>query len=247
MNKKKRFGVGFIGSVIFHLLAAVLLAVLGLLIVPQPKDKVIEMEMVDMAGGGGGGGGGGAVIVPHKSPPAPKTEPDAITEKKENEPEQTQPETGQNNSTEETAAPQGAVAGDGGGSGTGTGGGNGSGNGTGNGSGSGSGSGSGGGNGSGVGDGNGDYDNSAGASGSGSAHYDEDAVERGIQGSVTVRGLLGADGSIQSASVIESSGNSTIDNMGIRDMYAGSYSPARNKEGKPIASYVRRTFTYKLR
>ncbi len=233
MNKKKRFGIGFVGSGVFHLLAAVLLALLGLLVVPQPKDNVIEIEMVEIAGGSSGGGGA-PIVVPHQSPPVPKMEKDAITEKKQNAPEQPQqPAPNQDSNVNQDTPQQGQGEG-----GSGTSEGTGTGDNTG---------GSGTGTGTGDGDGSGDYDNSAAASGSGKGHYDQAAVRQGYQGSVTIRGLLGPDGRIQDATVVTSSGNSTIDNMGIRDMMAGSYTPARNKEGQPIAAYVRRTFTYKLR
>lgn len=139
--------------------------------------------------------------------------------------------------TEAPASGSGA-GGTGAGSGTGSGTGSSTGSGTGSGSSSG-GTGSGGG-------GSGDVDNSAGASGNNSGHYDEAAVEREIEGTVTVRGLLNADGSVSNVSVVASSGNSTIDGMGVRDMYGGSYRPARGKNGKPIASYITKSFTYRL-
>jgi len=92
----------------------------------------------------------------------------------------------------------------------------------------------------------GDEDRSASASGNNSGHYDEAAVEREIEGTVTVRGLLNANGSVTNVFVIASSGNGTIDNMGIRDMSNGSYRPARDKNGKPTASYITKSFTYRL-
>lgn len=90
-------------------------------------------------------------------------------------------------------------------------------------------------------------DASRAATGGGEGHYDRNALRQEIQGTVTVRGLLTARGNIENVIVVSSSGNSTIDSMGIRDMYAGHYTPYRNKEGKYAASYVQRTFTYTLR
>lgn len=99
----------------------------------------------------------------------------------------------------------------------------------------------------GAGDGDGDTDYSKGPSGQGRGNYDPVAVRRSIQGSVTIRALLGANGAIQSASVAASSGNATIDSMGMRDIYNASYTPRLGKDGKPTACYITRTFTYTLR
>lgn len=90
-------------------------------------------------------------------------------------------------------------------------------------------------------------DDSAAASGGGRGYYDSKAIRQEIQGTVTVRAILTAAGVVQGATVISSSGNSTIDSMGIRDMYAGDYTPRKGKDGRYAASYIIRTFTYTLR
>lgn len=90
-------------------------------------------------------------------------------------------------------------------------------------------------------------DQSRGPFGRGQGHYDNAAVTKGIQGSVTIKALLGADGRIQSAAVVTSSGYAQIDSMGLRDIYKGSYSPRYGADGRPTACYVTRIFTYRLR
>lgn len=90
-------------------------------------------------------------------------------------------------------------------------------------------------------------DRSVGPSGSGSGRYDKAIVKKGIQGSVTIRALLGVNGTIQSAVIVTSSGYSAIDNMGMRDIYKRSYTPRRDKNGKPVACYITQTFSYLLK
>lgn len=89
-------------------------------------------------------------------------------------------------------------------------------------------------------------DYSRGPTGSGRGNYDKAAIRRSIQGSVTIRALLAANGTIQSAAVASSSGYGAIDSMGLRDIYNARYTPRLDKNGKPTACYITKTFTYKL-
>ena len=55
-DSKKRFQIGFIGSLGFHLFVFLVLAFAGLFAANHVDDKIVEIAVF---GGGGGGGGGG--------------------------------------------------------------------------------------------------------------------------------------------------------------------------------------------
>ena len=57
-DSKKRFQIGFIGSLGFHLFVFLVLAFAGLFTANNVDDKIVEIAVF---GGGGGGGGGRAV------------------------------------------------------------------------------------------------------------------------------------------------------------------------------------------
>lgn len=56
-DSKKRFQIGLLGSLGFHLFVFLLIAFAGLFAASHVDDKVVEIAVF---GGGGGGGGGGA-------------------------------------------------------------------------------------------------------------------------------------------------------------------------------------------
>ena len=132
------------------------------------------------------------------------------------------------------------------GSGSGSGGGHGTGHGTGSGigAGSGSGSGHGAGHGTGVGDG----------AGPGIARnrkvpprvastvgpvYRQALRDAGIGGRVVVRGVIGTDGRVESAEVVRSSGNSTLDNNALSAFYKWRFSAAKNAAGQKSTLLLR--------
>ena len=59
-DSKKRFQIGFIGSLGFHLFVFLVLAFAGLFSANHVDDKIVEIAV--FGGGGGGGGGGGSTF-----------------------------------------------------------------------------------------------------------------------------------------------------------------------------------------
>lgn len=58
-DSKKRFQIGFIGSLGFHLFVFFVLAFAGLFAANHVDDKIVEIAVFGGGGGGGGGGGSG--------------------------------------------------------------------------------------------------------------------------------------------------------------------------------------------
>ncbi|MEE3452991.1 energy transducer TonB [Dialister sp.] len=144
------------------------------------------------------------------------------------------------------------------GSGTGSGGGHGSGIGTGTGSGygPGTGSGSGGGNGSGHGTGNGDGEGPGDGSGGGETmgpqllsapepSYPESARRAGVTGTTVVGMTISTDGSVSSAWVEGSSGNSALDSAAVNAVYSWRFVPAK-QNGTAITVNSRVPVTFNL-
>lgn len=141
------------------------------------------------------------------------------------------------------------------GSGSGSGGGHGTGHGTGSGSGIGAGSGSGSGGGHGAGHGTGVGD----GVGPGIARnpkvpprvastaapvYPQALRDAGIGGRVVVRGVIGTDGCVESAEVVRSSGNSTLDNNALSAFYKWRFSAAKNDAGQKVRCYFVQGFPF---
>lgn len=249
LQAKARQRFGFCGSLVIHFILFVVLAFSGVLAVHQPAPGADDVVYFD-AGGGGGGGGDEAA--------------EADTDDGE---EQTEDIV-----TEETITlPDGKVehkqivkhvkkhisAGAKKGSGSGTGGGHGSGNGTGTGSGSGAGSGSGSGGGHGAGHGAGIGDGSGGGiaaapkvparvSSTVAPYYPPALRDAGIEGRVVLRGIIGVDGRVESASVVRSSGNSTLDNNALNAFYKWKFNPARNDANQKVRCYFTQGIPFKI-
>lgn len=249
LQAKARQRFGFCGSLIIHFILFVVLAFSGVFAAQQPVNE--EAVVYFDAGGGGGGGGDDAAEV---------TEEDSAEEQVEDV------------VTEETITlPDGKVehkqvvrhvkkhvpAGSKKGSGSGTGGGHGTGHGTGTGSGTGAGSGSGSGGGHGAGHGSGTGD----GVGAGIAHnpkvsprvasttppyYPPALRDAGIEGRVVVRGVIGTDGRVESASVVRSSGNGTLDNNALNAFYKWRFTPARNDANQKVRCYFTQGFPFTI-
>lgn len=144
------------------------------------------------------------------------------------------------------------------GSGSGSGGGHGTGHGTGTGSGIGAGSGSGSGGGHGAGHGSGIGD----GAGPGIARnpkvpprvvataapvYPQALRDAGIGGRVVVRGVVGIDGRVESAVVVRSSGNSTLDNNALSAFYKWRFSAAKNDAGQKVRCYFVQGFPFVIK
>ena len=247
LQAKARQRFGFCGSLIIHFILFVALAFSGVFAMHPPAADAETVVFFD-AGGGGGGGADTAEI----------TETDGEEEQVEEVVEEetiTLPD-GKIEHKQvvkhvvkhvPAGAKRGHGAGSGGGQGTGHGTGNGSG--TGPGSGSGSGGGHGAGHGTGVGDG----------TGSGIARnpkvpprvvstaapaYPQALRDAGIGGRVVVRGVIGTDGRVESAEVVRSSGNSTLDNNALNAFYKWRFSPAKNDAGQKVRCYFVQGFPF---
>ena len=247
LQAKARQRFGFCGSLIIHFILFVALAFSGVFAIQPPVADADTVVFFD-AGGGGGGGGDEAVA-------------DAADDGEEQVEEVVEEET--------ITLPDGKIehkqvvkhvvkhvpAGAKKGSGSGSGGGHGTGHGTGTGSGIGAGSGSGSGGGHGAGHGSGIGD----GAGPGIARnpkvpprvastaapvYPQALRDAGIGGRVVVRGVVGIDGRVESAVVVRSSGNSTLDNNALSDFYKWRFSPAKNDAGQKVRCYFVQGFPF---
>lgn len=247
LQAKARQRFGFCGSLIIHFILFVALAFSGVFAMQPPVADADTVVFFD-AGGGGGGGGDEAVA-------------DAADDGEEQVEEVVEEET--------ITLPDGKIehkqvvkhvvkhvpAGAKKGSGSGSGGGHGTGHGigTGSGIGAGSGSGSGGGHGAGHGSGIGD------GAGPGIARnpkvpprvastaapvYPQALRDAGIGGRVVVRGVVGIDGRVESAVVVRSSGNSTLDNNALSAFYKWRFSAAKNDAGQKVRCYFVQGFPF---
>lgn len=247
LQAKARQRFGFCGSLIIHFILFVALAFSGVFAMQPPVADADTVVFFD-AGGGGGGGGDEAVA-------------DAADDGEEQVEEVVEEET--------ITLPDGKIehkqvvkqvvkhvpAGAKKGSGSGSGGGHGTGHGTGTGSGIGAGSGSGSGGGHGAGHGSGIGDDA----GPGIARnpkvpprvastaapvYPQALRDAGIGGRVVVRGVVGIDGRVESAVVVRSSGNSTLDNNAISAFYKWRFSAAKNDAGQKVRCYFVQGFPF---
>ncbi|WP_293721676.1 TonB family protein [Phascolarctobacterium succinatutens] len=247
LQAKARQRFGFCGSLIIHFILFVALAFSGVFTMQQPPANADTVVYFD-AGGGGGGGGDEAVA-------------DAADDGEEQVEEVVEEET--------ITLPDGKIehkqvvkhvvkhvpAGAKKGSGSGSGGGHGTGHGTGTGSGIGAGSGSGSGGGHGAGHGSGIGD----GAGPGIARnpkvpprvastaapvYPQALRDAGIGGRVVVRGVVGIDGRVESAVVVRSSGNSTLDNNALSAFYKWRFSAAKNDAGQKVRCYFVQGFPF---
>lgn len=247
LQAKARQRFGFCGSLIIHFILFVALAFSGVFAMQPPTADADTVVFFD-AGGGGGGGGDEAVA-------------DAADDGEEQEEEVVEEET--------ITLPDGKIehkqvvkhvvkhvpAGAKKGSGSGSGGGHGTGHGTGTGSGTGAGSGSGSGGGHGAGHGSGIGD----GAGPGIARnpkvpprvastvapvYPQALRDAGIGGRVVVRGVVGIDGRVESAEVVRSSGNSTLDNNALSAFYKWRFSAAKNDAGQKVRCYFVQGFPF---
>ena len=261
---KYRWSSAFGLSFICH--GIILGAVAGLLVLfppAQPSREPIEVDLVSDVGGGGGGGGGGqeteelpkiheAKATPTAPPPAIPAEADEEAANDVHEIAQSQDKAAPSPSSSEGSSSASSDGGSGGGSGGGTGTGNGTGTGSGTGSGSGSGSGGG------TGDGNGDGYGSGSGEGSGGGEttgiqilsapapsYPESARRAGISGTTVVGMTVSTDGSVSSAWVESSSGNSTLDSAAVSAVYSWRFVPAK-QNGTPVTANSRVPITFNL-
>ena len=245
LQAKARQRFGFCGSLIIHFILFVALAFAGVF-ARQPPAADADTVVVFDAGGGGGGGGDEAVA-------------DAADDGAEQVEEVVEEETitlpdGKIEHKQVVKhvvkhVPAGAKKGSGSGSGGGRGTGHGTGTGSGIGPGSGSGSGGGAGHGSGIGDGTGpgiarNPKVPPRVASTAAPVYPQALRDAGIGGRVVVRGVVGIDGRVESAVVVRSSGNSTLDNNALSAFYKWRFSAAKNDAGQKVRCYFVHGFPF---
>lgn len=246
LQAKARQRFGFCGSLIIHFILFVALAFSGVFAMQPPVADADTVVFFD-AGGGGGGGADTAEI----------TEADGEEQVEEVVEEEsiTLPDGKIEHKQVVKHVVKHVPAGAKKGSGSGSGGGHGTGHGTGTGSGIGAGSGSGSGGGHGAGHGSGIGD----GAGPGIARnpkvpprvastaapvYPQALRDAGIGGRVVVRGVIGIDGRVESAVVVRSSGNSTLDNNALSAFYKWRFSAAKNDAGQKVRCYFVQAFPF---
>lgn len=247
LQAKARQRFGFCGSLIIHFILFVALALSGVFAIQPPAADADTVVFFD-AGGGGGGGGDEAVAgaaddgeeqVEEVVEEETITLPDGKIEHKQVVKHVVK--------HVPAGAKKGSGSGSGGGHGTGHG--TGTGSGTGAGSGSGSGGGQGAGHGSGVGDGVGpgiarNPKVPPRVASTAAPYYPPALRDAGIGGRVVVRGVVGIDGRVESAVVVRSSGNSTLDNNALSAFYKWRFSAAKNDAGQKVRCYFVQGFPF---
>lgn len=250
LQAKARQRFGFCGSLIIHFILFVALAFSGVFAMQPPVADADTVVFFDAGGGGGGGGGGGDEAVADAADDGEEQVEEVVEEETITLPDG-KIEHKQVVKHVVKHVPAGAKKG----SGSGSGGGHGTGHGTGSGSGIGPGSGSGSGGGHGAGHGTGIGD----GAGPGIARnpkvpprvastaapvYPQALRDAGIGGRVVVRGVVGIDGRVESAVVVRSSGNSTLDNNALSAFYKWRFSAAKNDAGQKVRCYFVQGFPF---
>ena len=233
LQAKARHRFGFCGSLIIHFILFVALAFSGVFAMQPPVADADNVVFFDAGGGGGGGGDDAAEDGEEQVEEVVEEEtitlPDGKIEHKQVVKHVVK------------HVPAGAKKG----SGSGSGGGHGTGHGTGTGSGIGPGSGSG----SGIGDGTGpgiarNPKVPPRVASTAAPVYPQALRDAGIGGRVVVRGVIGTDGRVESAEVVRSSGNSTLDNNALSAFYKWRFSAAKNDAGQKVRCYFVQGFPF---
>lgn len=231
-DEQKRFGKGFAVALAVHLVLAAGLGIFGYRFVHTPP----EILEVSLEGGGGGAEAQEKEIEQEEQQEEPLVQSleDIIDQKLKPKPQKKVVR------KKATAAPGPKdPAGNPAGSGTGTG--------TGTGTGSGSGSGSGNGSGNGSGEGRGVPVKPPRLLREVAPVYPASARNSGATGVVTVRILVGADGSVEDVTVVGSSGNGAMDNSVVTAVNKWRFSPAKDKYGQNARCRVTRAVSFNLR
>lgn len=233
-DEQKRFGKGFAVALAVHLVLAAGLGIFGYRFVHTPP----EILEVSLEGGGGGAEAQEEEIEQEEQQEEPiiQSLEDIIDQKLKPKP---QKKVVRKKAT--TAPGPKAPGGNPTGNGTGTG------TGTGTGSGSGSGSGNGNGNGNGSGEGRGVPVKPPRLLREVAPVYPASARNSGATGVVTVRILVGADGSVEDVTVVGSSGNGAMDNSVVTAVNKWRFSPAKDKYGQNARCRVTRAVSFNLR
>lgn len=245
LQAKARQRFGFCGSLIIHFILFVSLAFSGVFAIQPP---VADADTVVFFDAGGGGGGGGDEAVADAADDGEAQVEEVVEEETITSPDG-KIEHKQVVKHVVKHVPAGAKKGSGSGSGGGHGTGHGTGSGSGIGAGSGSGSGGGAGHGTGIGDGVGpgiarNPKVPPRVASTAAPVYPQALRDAGIGGRVVVRGVVGIDGRVESAVVVRSSGNSTLDNNAISAFYKWRFSAAKNDAGQKVRCYFVQGFPF---
>lgn len=231
-DEQKRFGKGFAVALAVHLVLAAGLGIFGYRFVHTPP----EILEVSLEAGGGGAEAQEEEIEQEEQQEEPiiQSLEDIIDQKLKPKP---QKKIVKKKATADPGpkAPAGNPAGSGTGTGTGTG------------TGSGSGSGSGNGSGNGSGEGRGVPVKPPRLLREVAPVYPASARNSGATGVVTVRILVGADGSVEDVTVVGSSGNGAMDNSVVTAVNKWRFSPAKDKYGQNARCRVTRAVSFNLR
>ena len=242
LQAKARQRFGFCGSLIIHFILFVALAFSGIFAMQPPAADADTVVFFDA----GGGGGGGDEAVADAADDGEEQVEDVVEEETITLPDG-KIEHKQVVKHVVKHVPAGAKKGSGGGHGTGHG--TGTGSGIGPGSGSGSGGGHGAGHGSGIGDGVGpgiarNPKVPPRVASTAAPVYPQALRDAGIGGRVVVRGVIGTDGRVESAEVVRSSGNNTLDNNALSAFYKWRFSAAKNDAGQKVRCYFVQGFPF---
>lgn len=243
MDEKRRRNWGFAGSVIIHVLIFLIVSFTGLFQFTHAQENIVE---VTFFGGGGGGGSDNAGVIEETEPEAAAaveetSDSDAIFEaNKEEKPavvkkQQVKPVVKSSGKGKGTGQGSGTGSGIGPGSGSGSGGGHGSGHGTGTGSGSGPGSG---------------ITSSPAVPPriikSYQPPYPSAERNAGVEGTVSIRLLIGTDGNVEDVTVTSSSGNANLDNAAVAACRKWRFTAAKNSSGLPVRCYASIPIIFKI-
>lgn len=243
MDEKRRRNWGFAGSAIIHVLIFLIVSFTGLFQFTHAQENIVE---VTFFGGGGGGGSDNAGVIEETEPEAAAaveetSDSDAIFEaNKEEKPavvkkQQVKPVVKSSGKGKGTGQGSGTGSGIGPGSGSGSGGGHGSGHGTGTGSGSGPGSG---------------ITSSPAVPPriikSYQPPYPSTERNAGVEGTVSIRLLIGTDGSVEDVTVTSSSGNANLDNAAVAACRKWRFTAAKNSSGLPVRCYASIPIIFKI-
>ncbi|MGM9529468.1 MAG: energy transducer TonB [Phascolarctobacterium sp.] len=228
--EEKRYGVALGTAVAIHVLAALVIGIFGYRFVTRPPE-ILEVALV------GGGGGGAPEQVEEQQENSILRSIDDIIDKR------LRPETKKvvTKKTVTNNTKPGPTTSESTGSGNGSAGNSSSG--TGNGTGSGDGSGSG----DGVGDGRGVPVTPPRIISAAQPKYPSSARSAGVEGVVGVKMLVNANGKVEEAKVVRSSGNGALDEAALAAVYKWRFTPAKDKFGQKAPCYVTQGIRFDLK